>query len=530
MSAGVPLAWGQSAPSQGDDPAAPAAQTDAPTQAEEAAAQTLKDAMSQVEAFSVIEIEFAEGVMTLRGTVQSPTVREEAEELAKKIEGVLYVNNLIKVAEQADEKSNKEAREQSIADEKIEDQLRAITQDVEEFKSINLRVNAGVVHLEGRVGKLSKAEELAELAQKIDGVLYVANDVEEITDVSERISPAWKKIQSLAKTTISKLPIYGLALVTILFFWWLSKAVTRWKRPYRRLQDKPLVREIVKQLVRSVVIIVGVLVVLELLGITTLVGAVLGTAGVAGVALGFAFRDIIENYLASVLLSLRQPFSKGDFIKIADHEGSVMRMTTRDTVLMTLDGNHVRIPNAQVFKSVLYNFTHNPNRRFDFVVGIGVEENITEAKEIAMEVFQDMDGILADPEPTMTIDDLGDFSVLCHFYCWIDQREHSILDVRSETIRRVKLVFEKHDIDMPEPIQRRYIYDMNAPAEQAAEQESSEAPRQDEPPKRKKAKDEQIDDDSWKSSQSHDDQMKKQAQKDDTTTDEPDLLDNARRD
>lgn len=497
-------------------------------QAEPSPAQVLQGAMNQVEAFAPLKVEFVAGVMTLRGTTDLPGTREGAEALANKIGGVLYVNNLIKVEEKSNKKAQA-AREQSALDKKIEEQLRAITQDVDEFKAVTLRVNTGIVHLEGRVTRVKDGEELVALAKNIGGVHYVANNTQEITDVSERISPAWKKVQSLAKTTISKIPLYILALVVFGFFWWLSKAVTRWQRLYRRLQDKPLVREIVKQIVRSVVIIVGLLIVLELLGITTLVGAVLGTAGVAGVALGFAFRDIIENYLASVLLSLRQPFSKGDFIQIDSHKGRVMRMTTRDTVLMTLDGNHVRIPNAQVFKSVLYNFSHNPNRRFDFVVGIGVEESITEAKEIALRIFADMDGILGDPAPTMSIDDLGDFSVLCHFYCWVDQRENSMSDVRSETIRRVKLAFEKHEIDMPEPIQRRYLYDMTAPVAQIA-QAPQEDVFQEERVTRHKSKDEVIEDDSWKKNESHDAQMKSQAQKDESTTSESDLLDSSRRD
>src|SRR5690606_21022551 len=109
------------------------------------------------------------------------------------------------------------------------------------------------------------------------------------------------------------------------------------------------------------------------------VGALFGAAGVAGIILGFAFREIIENYLASILLSLRRPFSTGDHVVVATHEGKVIRLTSRDTILMTLEGNHLRLPNSVVFKAEILNFSRNPLRRFDFSVGLGVDEDISSA-------------------------------------------------------------------------------------------------------------------------------------------------------
>ncbi len=94
------------------------------------------------------------------------------------------------------------------------------------------------------------------------------------------------------------------------------------------------------------------LVALEILDATAIVGALLGTAGVLGVALGFAFKDILENYLAGILMSLRQPFSPRDHVVIDGNEGLVIALNSRATILMTLDGNHLRLPNALVFRSV----------------------------------------------------------------------------------------------------------------------------------------------------------------------------------
>ena len=85
-----------------------------------------------------------------------------------------------------------------------------------------------------------------------------------------------------------------------------------------------------------------------------------------GLAVGFALRDLVENYIASLMLSLRQPFAPNDQVLIEGFEGRVVRLTSRATILMTLDGNHVRIPNAVVFKGTIVNLSHNPERRLRF--------------------------------------------------------------------------------------------------------------------------------------------------------------------
>ena len=111
---------------------------------------------------------------------------------------------------------------------------------------------------------------------------------------------------------------------------------------------------------QTIVVLLGILLALNLLGATALVGAVLGSAGVVGLVLGFAFKDIAENYVSGVLLSLRRPFAPGDHLLIDKYEGKVVALTSRATLLMTMDGNHLSLPNSLVFKSVVLNFSVNP--------------------------------------------------------------------------------------------------------------------------------------------------------------------------
>jgi small-conductance mechanosensitive channel len=213
-------------------------------------------------------------------------------------------------------------------------------------------------------------------------------------------------------------------------------------------------RDLARTTVRWAVSGVGVLVALEILDATALVGALLGTAGVLGIALGFAFKDTLENYLAGILMSLRQPFAPRDHVVIDGNEGFVVSMTSRATVLMTPEGNHLRLPNALVFRSVTLNYTRNPSRRFDFDVGIGVNEDLVRAQGIAVDELRLLDGVLHKPPPRAYISALGDSNVQLHVQGWVDQRSHEFVLVKSEAIRRVKLALEDAEIDLPEPIYR----------------------------------------------------------------------------
>jgi small-conductance mechanosensitive channel len=199
------------------------------------------------------------------------------------------------------------------------------------------------------------------------------------------------------------------------------------------------------------VVLAGVLVALDLLDATALVGALAGTAGLAGLALGFAFKDIVENYLAGFLLALRQPFAKNDHIVVDAYDGLVVRLTPRETILMTLEGNHVRLPNATVFRSPLLNYSRNPRRRFEFDAGVGPVDDLALARTEGIEVLREMRGVMDDPSPEALLVELGESWVTVRFSGWVDQGSADFLRVRSEAIRLVKSSLEEAGISIPSP-------------------------------------------------------------------------------
>lgn len=253
---------------------------------------------------------------------------------------------------------------------------------------------------------------------------------------------------------VSALPLLLLALLLIWLGWVLGGWVARRSFLVRLAHRNPLLSEVVQTTTRWLITALAILLALEILEATTIVGAMLGTAGVLGIVIGLAFRDVLEDYLAGVLMSFRQPFAPRDEVVIDGEAGTVMALTSRATILMTPDGNHLRLPNAKVFRAVILNYTRNPIRRFEFEVGIGVQEDLLQARAIGLDRLARLTGVLETPPPSALILTLGDSSVHMCFRAWVDQREHDFWMVRSEGIRSVKLALEAAGLDMPEPTYR----------------------------------------------------------------------------
>lgn len=276
---------------------------------------------------------------------------------------------------------------------------------------------------------------------------------------------------------LGALPLLMLALLVVWLGWVLGGWLTRRAVLTRIAGKNPFMTELAQTTVRWASLALAALVALEIMDATALVGAVLGTAGVLGVALGFAFKDTLENYLAGILMSLRQPFAPRDHVVIAGNEGQVIAMTSRATILMTLDGNHLRLPNALVFRSVILNYTRNPTRRFEFDVGVGVDEDLLLAQQIGVDMLRQIPGVLEQPPPRAFITALGDSNVQLRFRAWVDQRSSEFVMVKSEAIRTVKLALEDAGMDMPEPIYRLQITERIGPAEAKSQPARASAPQ-----------------------------------------------------
>lgn len=335
-------------------------------------------------------------------------------------------------------------------DRAIAERLRAIFAGVETLRDVRVEVRAGLVRLSGETPTSAARELAGQLARQSENVALVENEITLDQDVDRRLETAWEKLQQRLWGLIGMLPLLAVAAVVLVLFWFLGRLFAAWEAPYRRIGNAFL-RRGVQQFVRVAILLGGGLIALEILDATALVTALLGTAGLFGLVLGFAFRDLAENLIASLLLSLRQPFAPNDFVRIEGHEGHVVRLTSRATVLLTIDGNHIRIPNATVYKGLIVNYTRNPLRRFDFTAGIGVGEDLSTAGHLGKAALEALPGVLSDPAPQAFVEALGDWAVIVRYTGWIDQRTTDFLKLRSEAIRRVKEALDAAGISLPEP-------------------------------------------------------------------------------
>jgi small-conductance mechanosensitive channel len=254
-----------------------------------------------------------------------------------------------------------------------------------------------------------------------------------------------------------------MGLLVLLLAWGLARLVRGLLRHIlRRRMTSNLLREVTARSLSFLVFLLGLYFVLRVSGLTRLAVSVIGGTGIVGLVLGIAFRDITENFLASMFLSLQQPFRAGDLIEVSGITGYVQRLSSRTTVLMTLSGNQVQVPNATVFKSTIRNYTSSPNRREDFSVGIGYDDLIPQAQEVALRVLAEHPAVLKEPEPWVLVDNLGPSTVNLRVYFWLDGKQHSWLKVRSSVIRLIKRAFQDAGISLPDEA-REIIFPQGVP-------------------------------------------------------------------
>lgn len=322
------------------------------------------------------------------------------------------------------------------------------------FRAITPAVQAGVATLRGSVPDNEARQLATKVVAAVDGVVAVENQLTLAADFGARLHETWELLKDRAARAVAAIPLLITAIVVVVVMHWLGGWLAKHLHVVRLNSRNPFLGTVIRRGVRAAFLIVGILIALDLLGATALVTAVLGSAGVVGIVLGFAFRDMAENYLSGILLSLKRPFEPRDHVRIDSHEGRVVSLSTRSTVLMTLDGNELRLPNATVFKAVILNFTHNPRRRFSFSLVVGSAEDLQAAQDVGVATLAAMKGVLDDPGPSATVDTIVDSTATLSYFAWVDQRQTDFGKVRSEAIRLVRQALAQACIEPPAPVQR----------------------------------------------------------------------------
>ncbi len=282
-------------------------------------------------------------------------------------------------------------------DEKIRLRLSNIFSELDELEQVGVAVSNSVVTLTGEAESVKAISRASVLAMQVDGVVEVENHVAVVADVSRRLGTTFRHFNANLKAIVAALPMLAIALMIVVAAWFLGRWLAQRKKFIRRVAPNLFIADLLSKLGWFIVTMIGVIVALSLLDATSIIGTVLGAAGIVGLAVGFAVKDTVENYIASILLSLRNPFLVRDQVAIGDIEGNVARLTSRATILISADGNHIRIPNSTVYKAVIVNYTRNPQRRFEFSFGVGSDVELAPAQLLALETLKSVPGVLDVP-------------------------------------------------------------------------------------------------------------------------------------
>ncbi|OWU84664.1 mechanosensitive ion channel protein MscS [Oceanicola sp. 22II-s10i] len=336
----------------------------------------------------------------------------------------------------------------------IANRIRAILREIGGYEDVTVTVAAGIVTLRGTVLDAAKAAELNVIVARVEGVVAIRNEVQETTDVVRRLDPAIERFIARFWQTVAYLPLFAVALVAFMAVVTVGVLLARLKKPWDRIAPNAFIADIYRQVVRLAFVVAGIVVSLDILNATALLGTILGAAGIIGLAIGFAVKDTVENFIASIMLSIRQPFRPNDAVEINGDEGKVIRLTSRATILLSWDGNHIRIPNATVFKSRIVNFSLNAERRFKFSLGIAPDADMALAVQVAQDTLNALPFTLKSPAPNVWIDGVGDSTVTLTLIGWINQNDTSLLGARGEAIRICMAALTQAGIEMPEPTYR----------------------------------------------------------------------------
>ena len=227
------------------------------------------------------------------------------------------------------------------------------------------------------------------------------------------------------------------------------------KRLKSKTKNQLLIRFIGK-MVALIINITGILLFLSIVGLGDISSKLLAGAGIMTFVIGFAFKDIGENFLSGILLAFKSPFGVNDLIETEKTIGYVSEVNLRETVIKTLDGKDVFIPNSQLVKTPLINYTVDGYLRYDFVVGVDYNTDVDVAIQLILKTLSDIDEVLKDKPPFVIIDELMPSTINLKTFYWIDtfsSKSKSFHNqIRTEIINRVLKNLVENNIYMPADI------------------------------------------------------------------------------
>ena len=268
--------------------------------------------------------------------------------------------------------------------------------------------------------------------------------------------PLIEELRSWWAGLLKHLPNIILAIIVIA----IGFVVTRMARKYIDRFSRRMIRDsttagLLSSILTALVVLAFLFLTLSVLNLTGVVATLLGAAGVIGLALGLAFQDPILNLFSGIMLSVRNLFREGDLIEVSGFLGKVQKVNLRNTVLMTLQGQEVLIPNKTVAQEPIKNYNAYRMRRVDLSCGVSYGDDLGKVKELTIQAIKDSVPHDKNKEVQLFFNEFGNSSINYTLRFWIEEGKSSQLDflsAQSEAIMAIKRVYDANDIMIPFPI------------------------------------------------------------------------------
>ena len=259
------------------------------------------------------------------------------------------------------------------------------------------------------------------------------------------------KLVSVGEAFFLLLPNLVAATVLVVVVWYASKGLVVVIKRISIARQRPDLGALLGSLARGLVLGMTLLFAAAIVFPSVNPGDIFATLGLGSVAIGFAFKDILQNLLAGLLLVIRRPYQRGDQIVVKGYEGTVEQIESRATFLKTYDGLRVIIPNSDVYTSPVVVKTAYPNHRDELVVGIGYGDNPAQAVEYFRAAVAAIEGVASEPPVEVIPWGLSDYTVNLKLRWWGGSPRIEQVVLKGQVIMAVAKAAKEHGVDLPFP-------------------------------------------------------------------------------
>jgi len=280
-----------------------------------------------------------------------------------------------------------------------------------------------------------------------------------------------QSFNSFWQSIIDKLPDILVSFSVLVVFIILGKLFYKIfkKRIQSRWKDS-IIASFLSEFLKWSFYMIGLTFALFNLGLGGFASSLIAGAGITAIIIGFAFKDIAENFLAGILLAIHRPFDLGDIIQVDNVKGPVKGLDLRTTQIKTVDGRDIYVPNSLVIKSVFTNFTRDGLLRLDFELGLDTSDDIENARKLIIDLLLKQDDIIKKPDPNVTLEVFGESSITIKIMFWIDifkspKDDQNLLGepVKSRMMREIKDLLLETGFNMPAQIIEHKMYKEDNP-------------------------------------------------------------------